>query len=442
MTSRYVAAGGSDANGGTNGTSDAWLTIKKATDTAAAGEIVYVSSTLADVISADTTYTLAANVLMVSVSDITTTPPVTYAAGATVDGSGTSAVDINLSGNGAWRGFTFKSGGSTGSGGIALAGADANYMVFDSCTFTISNSNSGSRFTIGPAPGSAATTICVTKGCTFNWGTSNGQTVNLQAHWWDYGSNLHASGTVPTIWITGVASTADSVFEGSNLSALSGTLFSNSTGPTTTLKFISCRLHASVTPATFSAAAAGDVYFYDCASGDDHYKFAHYNFFGSTVATTAYYASAKFDGTNGVGWLVSSTANATFVRPYVSPWIDVYNAATGAVTPYLDVIRNGASPAAYKDDEVWSEWSYPGNTGYPLASFVNDRREVVSANADQGASSLATGDWTGSDANDWFGKLSPTGAITPAEIGYVRARVCIGKASVTDFYVDPKIKGL
>jgi hypothetical protein len=59
--------------------------------------------------------------------------------------------------------------------------------------------------------------------------------------------------------------------------------------------------------------------------------------------------------------------------------------------------------------------------------------------AAQTTGALGAGDWTGENATSWFGKLHTTSTITPAEIGMLRARVCVGLASAT-VYVDPYIR--
>ena len=74
--------------------------------------------------------------------------------------------------------------------------------------------------------------------------------------------------------------------------------------------------------------------------------------------------------------------------------------------------------------------------------YDNDRDAVMNpTGSDQAASSLTASDWTGEDgsSNDFF-KLGPSGAITVQEIGTLAMRVCIAAASVTDVYVDPKIR--
>ena len=63
---------------------------------------------------------------------------------------------------------------------------------------------------------------------------------------------------------------------------------------------------------------------------------------------------------------------------------------------------------------------------------------IISRTAAQ-ATGMGTGSWTGESGTAWSGKLAPASSITPAEIGELRARVCVGLASAT-VYVDPQIR--
>lgn len=233
---------------------------------------------------------------------------------------------------------------------------------------------------------------------------------------------------------------------GMDLSATTGTLVGvTASYGTKRIDFSNCKFGAGVTvkaaeTSTYNLAAA-EVNVFNCASGDTHYVFGHYNALGSTIIETGIYATAgaTYDGTNGHSWKIVTTAYAREDTPYISPWIDRYHSGTAAITPNLEILRDGSS-TAYTDAEIWSEWSYQGTSGYPIASFVSDKRVLPTAAANQATGALGAGDWTGENATAWFGKLAPTTSITPAEIGHLRARVCFGKASST-VYVDPTIRG-
>lgn len=209
--------------------------------------------------------------------------------------------------------------------------------------------------------------------------------------------------------------------------------------------FINCELGAGVTPLATQTPAtlgAGECWLYNCASGDTHYHIAHYNAFGSTTVDTGIYSNdgaTPDGGTTRTTWKVSGTSAASYYTPYISPWIDRYHSGTSAITPYLECLRNNSSGAVYTDDQVWSEWSYQGTSGYTLSTIVSDRMALAGTPADQTASSKTASDWTGETGTPGLFKLQPTSAITPAEIGHLRARVCVGGAYTV--YVDPQIRG-
>jgi hypothetical protein len=183
------------------------------------------------------------------------------------------------------------------------------------------------------------------------------------------------------------------------------------------------------------------VNLYNCANGDNHFACAHYDAFGSTVASATIYATggAKYDGTNGVSLKISTTPNCSYFTPYVSPWIDKYNAGGVEITPRLECFRDG-STTIYDNTQVWSELSYQGTSGSTKATIVSNRATPLASGSTTGRTSTLThASWeTGTSADVAF-KLDH-GAVTPAEIGHLRMRVCVGATEVTDLYVDGKVR--
>ena len=405
------------------------------------GSVIFCDNANVEYLNASTTFTLGIGTRVISTSDTTNNPPTVYATGFTVDGSVTldAAVHIALPGNGTYHGFTFKTGSGSGAQcDIRLCASDLNYAMYKDCSFILSGTHAASRISLnGIGAGTGNTQICVTKNCSFTWGSVS-QGFQLLAYWESYGDDFCAGATVPTQLFSSLNVNSNVRVEGGDLSDITGTLFVASTSGCPVLaRFYNCKI-AAATIASLPQPGMGQVLLYDCDVGDNHYKFAHYDYFGSTIATTAVYASAKYDGTNGVSWKITSNANVSRDLPYVSPWIDVYHSGTGAITPRLEVVRSG-SATPYKDSEVWSEWSYQGTSGSTRATFVKDKCGNLATPANQATGSLGAADWTGESGTSWFGKLTPTAAITPAEIGHLRVRVCVGLPTVTDLYVNPLI---
>jgi hypothetical protein len=176
----------------------------------------------------------------------------------------------------------------------------------------------------------------------------------------------------------------------------------------------------------------------DCHSGDVHHQYEYATGLGSIVVDTAIYANDNASG--DVSWKVTATSRASRFAPFVTPWISVYHDGTSAITPYLEILRSGSS-TAFTDAEVWAEWSYKGTSGSTRATIDNDGAAILATPANQTASSKTASDWTGEAATSWFGKIGPASAITPAEVGDLAFRICVGAPSTT-VYVDPQIRGL
>jgi len=195
------------------------------------------------------------------------------------------------------------------------------------------------------------------------------------------------------------------------------------------------------TPTVVLNKAMTTIELFNCSSGDEHWHFGHYDPLGSTVASSTIYATdgAKYDGTNGVSLKIETTGNCSYFTPYVSPWIDKYNAGGVEITPRLECFRDG-STTIYDNTQVWSELSYQGTSGSTKATIVSNRAAPLASGVTTGrASTLTHASWeTGTSADVAF-KLDH-GAITPAEIGHLRMRICVGATEVTDLYVDGKIR--
>jgi len=441
MADRYV-----DPAVGASGTGGSWAqaykTLLEATAAAAAGEKIYFSNATADVITANTTYVMAAGVQIISTSDLTNSPPTTYAVGATVS-STTSGVDILMHGQWGMYGVTIKA-ATAGTATLGLASTDDDTLYAEDCTFAVP-SNSSSSLTLG-ANSSRSNSEIRSRNCTWLFGNASSSLLVI-ARWYSIGDTFASSGTVPTVLITDLNSNNSEVHvQGADLSAVSGTLVIGQSTSPSNVYFISCKLHATVTPmGTATSAGATNVYLQDCSyenSGVQGKLFYHENYLGSTTIDYNIYANdgAQYDGTNRCSWVVDGKTAATFEQPYESPWIDCYNGDVAtSVTPNLECVRSG-SATAYTDALVWSEFLVRDTANEARFTLKHNRRGPLAAAADQTTGALGAADWTGENATSWFGKLDAPAALTFDEVGYVRARVCV--VGDNTIYVDPKIRGL
>ena len=440
MTTYYCYSGAEGTPDGTSWT-NAWTTLETAIETASAAasgpHTLLVDSRHSESLSADTTITLAGNLYVLCVNSGTGA----LATGAVV---GAQADSYSITIAGAYilycYGMTFRLPGSSSSKFLRVSNTDGSSCIIENCTFNISGSGSGSYIGLGA---NSINTYVAANSCSFLFGATS-QNLVLRGFTEIVGGSCASSGSVPTALIS-MGSTAFAKITGTDLSAVTTTLVANNTGGPSATEFANCKLGSGVA----IKAAAGtvldkgnaSVWAYNCDAGDNHYAFYHGDAFGETTVSTSVYANtgAAYDGTNKCSWKIVTTANCNYYYPYVSPWMDVYHSGTSAISPYLEILRSG-STTKYQDDEVWGEFSYQGTSGSTKATIVNDRMTPLGTAADQTASSLGASDWTGEDAtNNAYMKLE-AGSITPAEIGHLRARVCVGEPSIT-VYVDPTIRG-
>src|SRR5574340_885205 len=339
-------------------------------------------------------------------------------------------------------GLAFKS-GDTGNGWLYLGGASAveYHDEFELCHFW-TNGATGGGINVGSQSASLVSQYQRFRDCTFKFRIIGGYFQLGQDNIDFIGCDIDQTGAAPTTLFQTYDTGRRKTFDGCDFSWAGATLMADGS-PKQSLWFTNCKLSPSITAfytvpasASFQSMAGAELGLINCSSGDTHYNFAYYNPLGSIEAVTSIYADdgALYDGTNHVTWQITTTAYATFERPFVTPWIEKYHSGVAAITPFLEVLRDG-STTAYQDDEVWGEFSYQGTNGYPLSTAVQDRMALLGTPANQAAGAAT---WTGG-TTPWSGKLAPAASITPAEIGMLRARVNVGAASIT-VYVDPKIR--
>lgn len=406
----------------------------------AGGDITYVSSTYVKTITVTTTITCAGTTVnpsrLISTNDITNNPPLTITSGAKITGNGTSAISLNVSGICLFSGVTFESGSGAGAGNVNLNTTTGDANVFENCTFKILNTFATSKINSGNTAGNISPPPLRTKNCLFLPNTSQ-QLVSICGNNEDVGSTFSFVTSCPSIYFS-VPSGGS--FHGSDLSAITTTLFGSQYAD---IHLTQCKLGAGVSMGTQTVNPIGAVWLHDCNSGNVHYSFGHYNYYGSTIVTASIYQNntdgAAYDVSDDKnGWKITGT-NGTYLTPYKSPWIDVYNEASSAVTPRLEILRDG-SATAYNDNQVWGEFSAKVTATSTIATIVDDRCGLVATPAAQGTSALTGANWTGEGATAWFGKLEPTSTITPSPIGHMRARVCV--AGAITVYVNPKLLGI
>lgn len=446
MTIYYVNSGATGANNGTT-KADAFNALGALAAAFAAatanGDIIAIHKAHVEVNTAAQTWAALANIA-IQVIDFADDSP------AQMDGNNYYfGGNISYTFAGAYRvmvdGIAIKHTNNTGLA-IEVGNSDGSEYTLSNCKLWLAP-NSAARLNLG-STGSTRNSCAKLINPDIKFGHAS-STIIAYGRADIEGGGVNSSGVVPTalFGLVPIGSMTSSVqITGMDLSYVTSTLLADQTSRAFALNISGSSLGAGVTPLatqTLTNRSSGEVYLYDCAVGDVHYALAHYSPIGSTEVVSTIYANDNptYDGTNKCSWQITTTANASYWSPYVSPWIDQLPASVGsAVTPSFEVLRDG-SATAYNNDEVWAEFAYKGTSGSCRLSFANDRKVPLAAAAAQATSSKGAGDWTGEGGSAWFGTLGLGSAITPQEAGYVRGRVCVGAPSST-LYVDPTIRGI
>ena len=453
MATYFYASGGSNT-----APYDTWAKAATSLQTAltaasSSGDVVavqYDAISAGDAeLAADTTYTVTSNVAIITASNdggSAYTPTVM----GTANWIGNSTTNREVSFAGAtfsvfMYGLTFRTTGGTGDD-IVIGKSDGMHIELEECYLWSGSTNVGAGIQLGPDSAANSNVYVKCRNCTFQFGHAL-QGIAIRAQVEIIGGSISSAGSAPTtIFRIGTANMAGGELEviGTDLSyAGSAYLVSSSSVISFVAKFSVCKLGSGfvpLAPQTNNNKSSAQVWLFDCASGDQHYNLGYSDALGDLTINTSIYANdgAKYDGTNGFSWKIVTTAYSTYYTPFVTPWIERYHSATSAITPYIEILRDG-SATAYQDDEVWAEFGAKTTAGSTLMSFSNDRMALAGTPANQTASSLGASDWTGENATAWFGKCVAPSSITPAEIGMLMARVIVGEPSIT-VYADPTIR--
>lgn len=412
------------------------------------GDIVAID--VADVPSADkeaagnTTYGCVADVFVVASTNSGTSTVTPSVMGTSMwIGSSTASRSPGFSAGGfsvRTYGLTFRT-GATSNCTIAIAAGDSSQIIHDDLYVWLGTTNASAGVI---AASQDQQIFCELINPTFRFG-STGQRIRVAAKLKIVGGSVSSAGSAPNTGMFTIANTdpggAEIEWVGGDLSHLgSGAVVAESGVIASTVRLAQCKLGSSYTLLTGAGTnlSGTDVFASDCASGDVHGLMHHENALGSTVSDQGIYYTS---GAAGQSWKITTTANTTYAGPYVSPWIDWFAPTGSAITPRLEILRDGSS-TAYTDAQVWMQSMTKDQSGSVLSTFRTGRQSIADYAAGTAGANLSAGaglgSWTGESGTAWSGKID-AGSVTPAEVGYMRARVCVGVASST-VYVDPQIR--
>jgi hypothetical protein len=441
MATYFVASGGSNT-----APYDTWAKAATSLATAlaaatAAGDVVVIQYNAVpatdSALGADTTYTIAGNVAIISASNDGGSAW-TYTAMGTANfiGHSSSNRSITVSGGGfvfAIHGLTLRTSGSTNDQ-INLHTGAGSTALYAGCLIWGGNTNAAAHINIGGT--AAVQNFTHMTQCTFRFGNTS-QRINIGSGGVELvAPSISASGSSPTT-IFGTVGTATGcclTVTGGNLSIGGSTLVGDSTAAALLAVFDRVTLPASFAIATQTEGLAGSrVWLRDCHSDDTHGFHGYYDALGSVISDTGIYFTS---GAAAQSWKIVTSAAARRHAPFITPPIAKYVAA-GTITPYLEVLRDGSS-TAYTDAEVWALFLGKVNTNLTAATIYSDAASLGSAGSSQ-AAGAGTGSWTGENATAWSGKIDSGSSMPIAEVGDLTVQICVGAASTT-VYVDPQIR--
>jgi hypothetical protein len=209
-----------------------------------------------------------------------------------------------------------------------------------------------------------------------------------------------------------------------------------------------CKLNSAVSITTGSVAGQGGVELrlVNCDGADTNYRYQKTVYQGTITSNSVVYRSggATAPGQAGsvpVSRKMVTTADSKFYSPLESDAVEVFFPSDAdlaanlgvdtAVTATVEIVTDGVT---LTDAEAWLEVEYPSSGGHPLSAFANDRAaDILATPANQTSSSVT---WTTTGlTSPTKQKLSVT--FTPKEMGVVKLRVMLAKASTT-LYFCPK----
>ena len=160
--------------------------------------------------------------------------------------------------------------------------------------------------------------------------------------------------------------------------------------------------------------------------------------YGDLVSSSSIYRTggATVEG-DACSWLITTTANCSEGAPFYTPWIYGTVASTGSKTFTLYITNDTAD---LTDAECWLEVEYLKDADEAQWFLATDQRATITATA-AAQTDDTTSTWNGTGPSFTY-KQSLAVTATIGETGQFRARVAVGKASITSasyLYVDPAI---
>jgi hypothetical protein len=201
--------------------------------------------------------------------------------------------------------------------------------------------------------------------------------------------------------------------------------------------FNNCKLTSAAAASPVSAGSLGDNYgayvlLTNCSTVDAPESL----YFGGQCGTVASSTVTRTGGATVAGvahsWKVGSSNSAFESAPLYTPWIYGVIASAGSKTFTVYATNETAD---LTDAEIWLEVEYLGTADSPLYTLATDKRATITTGATAQTDDTASS-WTGVTGTY---KQSLAVTATVGEAGQYRARVAVGRTSLSNLYIDPKV---
>ncbi len=434
MTVIYLRS--TDGNDSDNGSTWALAkaTLAAALTAAGAGGTIYRSKSHAESQASAMTLTspgtAASPVLILTVDDTgNPQPPTALATGASVT---TSVGAISFAGYAYDYGCTFNSGTSS-SPNINFTATSAWGWTFENGELSSRAASGGSGIVVGQSSGVSVDQKLLLINSNLRFAATTSVGLNLGGNFeWRGGSLL---GTCPSSVFTTTSFSAKARICGVDLSlAASGSSLVTFGSKYSDYLLVDCKLGSSVSVTSGSPSGPGMVVsLVNCDSADTHYRYYFQDYRGTiTQETTIVRTGGATDGATAFSRKFVSTANTKFNSPLEGPWFYFWNETIGSVTVPIEVVTDNVTGT---DADWYVEVEGLTTSGFPIGSLPNDRAADILATPVNQTTSTET--WTTTGLGTPVKQVCSK-AVTIAEAGWVRARLCVIKASAT-LYACPKI---
>lgn len=399
------------------------------------GDRVFVSSDHTETSTANGNISISVSfnyggVVLISVNRAGSVPPVAadIQNGAAISYTGASTLFFDATADHFWQGFTFTLGGSASF--LYFNSGQSKLHYFKNCAFVFTTSATTAKLSTN----NPARIILDNTTIQFN-NVSQCISANyaFEITWINTPSAL--PGSAPTTLFQIASGALLVTCRGVDLSAVTGTLVSNSAGAGNIKVLLdSCRVASGVTrfaTPTSGGNAHDEVELVNCYDGTNVIS-ERYTAAGSIITDRASYLSGGAqDDVGAYSFKLASSTRCDFAAfPVECFTFDVENTLVGSArAASVEIISSGS----LNNNDITLLLQYMGTSGSPIANFAQSLASVLTAAASLPAS-----------ANTW---ISPPAtpvkqllqvSFTPTAAGRVRGVVRLGKVSA-NVWVNPQM---